>query len=67
MYADDTSFCHYVLNMTQLNGAINNDLKQLDIWLQGNKLSLNVPETHSMLITTNQKGNVSKSTSQIWN
>ena len=28
MYADDTSLCHQALNMTQPNGAINNDLKQ---------------------------------------
>ena len=50
--------------MTQLNGAINNDLKQLDAWLQGNKLSLNVTKTHSMLITTKQKRSVLKSTDQ---
>ena len=50
--------------MTQLNGAINNDLKRLDTWLQGHKLSLNVTKTHSMLITTKQRRNVLKSTSQ---
>ena len=64
MYADDTSLCHQALNMTQLNGAINNDLKRLDTWLQGYKLSLNVTKTHSMLITTKQKRNVLKSTNQ---
>ena len=50
--------------MTQLNGAINNDLKRLDTWLQGNKFSLNVAKTHSMLITTRQKHNVLKSSNQ---
>ena len=64
MYADETSLCHQALNMTQLNGAINNDLKRLDTWLQGNKLSLNVTKTNSMLITTKQKRNVLKSTNQ---
>ena len=64
MYADDTSLCHQVLNMTQLNGAINNYLKRLNTWLQGNKLSLNVTKTRSMLITTKQKRNVLKSTNQ---
>ena len=64
VYADDTSLCHQALNMTQLNGAINNDRKQLDAWLQGNKLSLNVTKTHSMLITTKQKRNILKSTDQ---
>ena len=50
--------------MTQLNEAINSDLEQLDTWLQGNKLSLNVAKTQSMLITTKQKQNVLKNTSQ---
>ena len=39
-------------------------VKQLDAWLQGNKLSLNVTKTHSMLITTKQKRNILKSTDQ---
>ena len=31
-----------------------NDLKRLDSWLQGYKLSLNVAKTHSMLLATKQ-------------
>ena len=50
MYADDTSLCYQAYDMTRLNEVINNDLGQLDTWLQGNKLSLNVAKTHSMLI-----------------
>ena len=42
--------------MTQLNEAINSDLKKLETWLNGNKLSLNVAKTHSMLISTKQEG-----------
>ena len=56
MYADDTSPCHQSRDLTQLNKAINSDLKKLETWLQGNKLSLNVAKTHSMLISTKQKG-----------
>ena len=41
--------------MTQLNEAITNDFKRLESWLQGNKLSLNVAKTHSMLLATKQK------------
>lgn len=41
--------------MTRLNEVINNDLGQLDTWLQGNKLSLNVAKTHSMLVSTKKK------------
>ena len=58
MYADDTSLCHQSNDITQLNKAINNDLRHLDTWLQGNKLSLNVAKTHSMLVTTKQKRNI---------
>ena len=56
MYADDTSLCHQSRDLTQLNEAINSDLKKLETCLQGNKLSLNVAKTHSMLISTKQKG-----------
>ena len=61
MYADDTSLCYQSSDMNVLNEAINNDLKQLDTWLQGNKLSLNVAKTNSMLVSTKQKHNILKS------
>ena len=54
-YADDTSPCHQSRDLTQLNESINSDLSKLETWLQGNKLSLNVAKTHSMLISTKQK------------
>ena len=57
MYADDTSLCHQYHDLTQPNEAINSDLKKLETWLNGNKLSLNVAKTHSMLTSTEQKGN----------
>ena len=56
MYADDTSLCHQSNDLTQLNEAINSDLKKLETWLNGNKLSLNEAKTHSMLISTKQEG-----------
>ena len=62
MYADDTSLCHQSNDITQLNKAINNDLRHLDSWLQGNKLSLHVAKTHSMLITIKQKRNILQDT-----
>lgn len=55
MYADDTSIYHFSKDITQLTEAINEDLRKLDTWLKGNKLSLNVTKTHSMLITTKHK------------
>ena len=61
MYADDTSLCYQSPDLTRLNEAINSDLRKLDSWLQGNKLSLNVAKTHSMLISTKQKHRILRS------
>ena len=61
MYAGDTCLCYQSSDINELNEVINNDLKQLDIWLQGNKLSLNVAKTKSMLVATKQKHNILKS------
>ena len=55
MYADDTSIYHSSKDIMKLNTALNEELWRLDRWLQGNKLSLNVAKTRSMLITTKQK------------
>ena len=43
------------LTISLLNEAINEDLTHVDNWLKGNKLSLNVMKTHSMLISTKPK------------
>ena len=56
MYADGTSLRYQSHDLTQLNEYINSDLKKLVTWLEGNKLSLNVAKTHSMLISTKQNG-----------
>ena len=61
MYADDTSLCYQSSAINVLNGAINNDLKELVTWLQDNKLSLNVAKTKSMLVSTKQTHNILKS------
>ena len=55
MYADDTSIYHSSKDIMQFNTALNEELRRLDRWLQGNKLSLNVAKTRSMLVTTKQK------------
>ena len=61
IYADDTNLCYQPHNLTRLNEAINGDLKELDTSLQGDKLSLNVAKSYSMLISTKQKPNILKS------
>ena len=55
MYADDNSLCLKSRDISQLNGAINDNLEYLDSWLNGNKLSLNVAKTQSMSIATKPK------------
>ena len=60
MYADDTSLCYQASDIETLNEAIINDLIQLETWLKGNKLSLNVAKPNSMLISTKQKHKILK-------
>ena len=55
MFADDSSIYRCSTDVPQLNREINEDLEKLDEWLMGNKLSLNVAKTHSMLIAFQQK------------
>ena len=55
MYADDTSLTLQSQDISQLNETINDDLRRLDLWMQGSKLSLNVSKTQSMLICTKPK------------
>ena len=52
MHADDTSLCSRSKDLKELNGALNEDCQRLDYWLQGNKLSLNVVKTKSLVIAS---------------
>ena len=51
MYADDTSPTFQTTN---------DDLKHLDLWMEGHKLSLHVSKTQSMLICTKPKHQILK-------
>ena len=55
MYADDTSLTLQSQDISQLNETVIEDLRRLDLWMQGNKLSLNVSKTQSLLICTKPK------------
>ena len=57
MYADNTSLSYKPKDLTRLNEVMNDDLKSLESWLKGNKISLNVAKTHSMLICSKSKQN----------
>ena len=64
MYADDMSLCYQTSDINNLNKAINNDIMQLDTWLNGSKLSLNIAKMNCMLIATKQKHSYLKSRSE---
>ena len=49
-YADDSSLSLKFKNLTQLNEAMNDDLKSLESCLKGNKISPTVAKTHFILI-----------------
>ena len=50
MYADETSLSFSSKNILTINERVNEDLKCLKIWLAGNKLSINVAKTNSLVI-----------------
>ena len=52
MYADDTSISYSSRSITNVTNAINLDLQNLSLWLQGNKLTLNVVNTRSIIFGT---------------
>ena len=55
MCADDTSIYFASNSISEINEAINADLAALKLWLQGNKLSLNVAKTEGMIIGSRRK------------
>ena len=50
MYADDTTISNSSDNMEDLVAVVNSKLSHLNLWLQGNKLSLNVIKAQAMII-----------------
>ena len=55
MYADDTSLSFSSKNILTINERVNEDPKCLKIWLAGNKLSINVAKTNSLVIGSRKK------------
>ena len=50
MYADDTTISHSSMSLADLQHDLNCDLSNLQDWLHGNKLSLNVVKTLSLIV-----------------
>ena len=55
MYADDTSISYSSNLISTINKAVNEDLESLTIWLEENKLSLNIAKTHCILMGSRNK------------
>ena len=51
MFADDTNLTFSASTTSELQSLINIALKNLNQWLQANRLSLNIAETEFMIIT----------------
>ena len=54
MYADDTSLAYASNSIDDITKSMNAELENLRKWLHGNKLTLNVAKTTSMIIGTNR-------------
>ena len=44
-FADDTNLLHFIESVAKLNKFVNQDMKNLTVWLNANKISLNVEKT----------------------
>ena len=55
MFADDTSLTAYGKSIEGIELGLNEDLEKIRLWLQANKLCLNVAKTEHMLICSRQR------------
>ena len=55
LYADDTVLYFFSKEPHQLESKLNEDLYNVALWLEENKLTLNLSKTKSMLIGSNRK------------
>ena len=55
MYADDTSISYSSSSLVDIDQTLNSELNDGKLWLQGNKLSLNVLKTQAMVVGSQPK------------
>ena len=55
MYADDTSISYFSSSLVDIEQTLNCELKDLKLWMQGNKLSLNVLKTQAVVVGSQPK------------
>ena len=54
-FADDTSLLHFSKSITKLNKYVHLDMKNLTVWLNANKISLNVQKTELVIFKHQRK------------
>ena len=52
LFADDTNIFYQHKDINVLIETLNNELKKVNLWLQANKLSLNIKKTHVIIFKT---------------
>ena len=54
-FADDTNLLHFNSSTKKLNRLVNLDMKHLSVWLNANKISLNVQKTELVIFKQKRK------------
>ena len=54
-FADDTNLLHFNSSAKKLNRLVNLDMKHLSVWLNANKISLNVQKTELVIFKQKRK------------
>ena len=54
-FADDTNLFHTNKSVKNLNKLVNHDMKQLNNWLNANKISLNIEKTELVVFKSPRK------------
>ena len=55
MYADETSISYSSSSLVDIEETLNSELNDLKLWMQGNKLSLNVLKTQAVAVGSQPK------------
>ena len=53
--ADDTNLLHFNKSVTKLNKLVNQGMKNITVWLNANKTSLNVEKTELVIFKHQRK------------
>ena len=57
LFADDTNIFYQREDIKVMTETLNNELNKVNLWLQANKLSLNIKKTNIIIFKTKRKKN----------